>query len=218
MSVTLINSFAFGSSVSGWTFVGSCTSVTNSLDFSSLSAGAVSAGDLLVYIDDTRDAATNSVTAVTPSGFTNLINEASGGPNNRRARLSVKKAAGSEGAIVGMDDDNMQKVGLVFRPSATFTTITAGGSNTEFTASNPSSQTCNPSAETVPVVVIGVASAEASTAAFTTASPAFDATVSTSDSDMIVGYKIYNSSPASHTIDMGDLGENWLASLYLKVS
>jgi len=203
-----------------FTFVGSCISNGTSLDFSALSAGSVSAGDILVYIDQAVNGATTIPTAVTPSGFTNQINTSFGALSlYGRGMLSLKKAAGGEGVITGMNDTNMQKVGLVFRPSTSFTSIVANDIATELTAGNPASQNCDPSAETVATIVLGVAACDAATAAFSTASPAFDGTVSVADSDMIAGYKIYNTSPAAHTIDMNDLNtSNWLASLYLTVS
>ena len=39
--------------------------------------------------------------------------------------------------------------------------------------------------------------------------------INISDNDLRVGYKIYNTSPASHSIDINDLGScNWLAGFY----
>ncbi|MER8464177.1 hypothetical protein [Mesorhizobium sp. M1396] len=73
------------------------------------------------------------------------------------------------------------------------------------------------SGQAIPLVVIGVAVGSGGTAVFSTASPAFDATQTAgSGAPVIAGYKLYNASPANHTIDMADLGINVLASGYLR--
>lgn len=203
-----------------WTFVGSCQSTGTTLDFSSLSAGAIQANDVALFID--HCGAAGPPTAVTPSGFTNLINESGQAEPGARGMASWKKLAGSEGSITGMDgatggvgQDN-NKIGLVFRPSRDFTTLTASTPQTSgITNANPSAITVNPSAETLAAVLVGIAAEYQGTATFSTASPAFDAEVNLSDSDLRVGYKVYNSSPASHSIDINDLGDcNWLAGFY----
>lgn len=203
-----------------FTFIGSCVSNGSALNFGALSVGSVTAGDLLVYIDFAFDTVSPVPSAVTPSGFTNVVNDLIGaGVSFARGMVSVKNAAGGEGSITGLNDAGNNKVGLVFRPSTAFTTITANDIATEIAVVNPASQSCDPSAETTAVILIGVACIDGGTAAFSTASPAFDATIATADADLLAGYKIYNTSPAAHTIDMNDLGgNNWLASLYLTVT
>lgn len=203
-----------------FTFVGSCESTSTSLDFSALSAGAVAAGDLLVYIDHATGGALPS--AVTPSGFTNHINgtvSASGPTVNGRGMLSSKIATGSEGAITGMTATSLDKIGLVFRPSTPFTTINALGATSNLTGSDPSARTVDPSLETSAVIVVGLAGIASGTAAFSTFSPSADGTVLNSDSDLIAGYKIYNTNPQLTTVDMSDLGgNNWLAAIYFTVT
>jgi hypothetical protein len=211
-------------SARSFTFVGSCTSTSSSLDFSSLSAGAIAAGDLAVYID--HAAHNTTPTPVTPSGFTNNISDpealGGGGDGDILGMVSVKKLDGTEGVVAGIATvgASLGKVGLVLRPSSAFTTITASTPTSQITASNPSTQAISPSAETTAVIVIGVSAINGGTAAFSTASPAFDATVANSDADLLVGYKIYAAgSAANHSIDMNDLGSgNWLAGIYYTVS
>ena len=191
-------------------FVGSCTSTSSSLDFSALSAGAVQAGDLLVYIDGSRSGAAPG--SVTPSGFTNGLNDAG---VTFRGMISGKKAAGGEAAVTGMSGSFNSKIGLVFRPSKPFTSFSMLDTATEINASNPASQSCDPSAETTAAIVVGVAdSFGGGNGAFSTFSPAADSNVTTADNDMDAGYKIYNTNPQATAIDMNDLGNNWLASLY----
>jgi hypothetical protein len=208
-----------------WTFVGSCSSTGTGLNFSALSAGTIQANDVALYIDFAG--AGGVPTAVTPSGFTNIVNTSGGTEPGARAMVSWKKLAGSEGSVTGMSastgggggaDNN--KLGLVFRPSINFTTLTVSTpQNSGITSGNPAAITVDPSAETTPVVLIGIGATYIGTVAFSTASPAFDAQINLSDNDLRVGYKIYNSSPLSHSIDINDLGSaNWLAGFYLKAA
>jgi len=205
-----------------WTFVGSCQSTGTALDFSALSAGTIQANDVALYID--YAGAENPPTAVTPSGFTNVINTSGESEPGARAMASWKKLAGSEGSVTGMSastgggsSDN-NKIGLVFRPSIDFTTMTfSTPQNSGIINTNPAAITVDPSAETIPVVLIGIGAVYQGTVTFSTASPAFDAEINLSDNDMRVGYKIYNSSPLSHSIDINDLGSaNWLAGFYFE--
>ena len=205
-----------------WTFVGSCQSTGTALDFSALSAGTIQANDVALYID--YAGANDPPTAVTPSGFTNIVNTSGGGEPGARAMASWKKLAGSEASVTGMSastggtgaDNN--KLGLVFRPSIDFTTLTVSTpQNSGIISTNPDAITVDPSAETIPVVLIGIGAVYQGTVAFSTASPAFDAQIAISDDDLRIGYKIYNSSPLSHSIDINDLGSaNWLAGFYFE--
>lgn len=196
-----------------FTFIGSCTSTTSSLDFSALSAGTVTAGDLLVYIDGAQSG--SAPTSVIPSAFTNGIDTAG---STFRGMVSGKKAAGGEGVITGMNGaTSNSKAGWVFRPSTAFTSFSMLDTASEVAVGDPASQSCDPSAETTAAIVVGVADSFGGTGAFATFSPAADGTVTTSNNDMVAGYKIYNTSPQATTIDMADLGLNWLASLYFTV-
>lgn len=208
-----------------WTFVGSCQSTGTLLDFSALSAGTIQANDVALYIDFAG--AGGVPTAVTPSGFSNIVNTSGGSEPGVRAMASWKKLTGSESYVTGISastgggggtDNN--KLGLVFRPSINFTTLTVSTpQNSGITSGNPAAITVDPSAETTPVVLIGIGATYIGTVAFSTASPAFDAQINLSDNDLRVGYKIYNSSPLSHSIDINDLGSaNWLAGFYLKAA
>jgi hypothetical protein len=198
-----------------WTFVGYCASDTDTLNWASLSAGSIQAGDLGIYIDLTP---TN--TAVTPSGFTNRISTQVDGGGTGTGMLSDKKLTGSEGSIAGMNAGTESKIGLVFRPSTPFTNIVPSTPTSQHTAGNPGSQSISPSGETSAVIVIGIAGSMGGLdAAFSTTTPAFDTTIDSPDLDLRVGIKIYNSSPQNHTIDMNDLGpNNWLAGIYYKAT
>jgi hypothetical protein len=199
-----------------WTFVGSCTSTSSSLNFGSLSAGSIQADDLAVFIDLAGNQDFSPATAVTPSGFTNRINTAGA---FWRGMLSEKKLTGSEGSVSGMSvtGSSVFKIGFVFRYNTAYSTITASTPTTQMTNADPSSQSISPASETSPVVLIGVTASNGSNPDFSTESPAFDAKVLVTS--LRAGRKIYNSSPSNHTIDMNDLGSNnWLAGIYYTVS
>lgn len=200
-----------------FTFVGSCTSTSSSLDFSSLSAGAVAAGDALFYIDFAINSG-SLPTSVIPSGFSNHLDDP--GATSPRAMISSKKASGSEGSVTGMNGSvRNNKIGLVYRPSISFTTINANDIASDINTGDPTLQTCDPSAETSAVILLGISGIDNATAAFSTFSPASDGTVANSSNDLLVGHKLYNTSPQSTQVDMADLGViNWLASLYFTAS
>lgn len=210
---------SYGAAARTFSFIGSCTSIGSSLDFSALSAGAIAAGDLAVYIDYSGPNGAGAPSTVLPSGFASASDASINSPQGFRGTISTKTLAGSEGVISGLNQANNNKIGLVFRPSSAFSSIAVGGSSAVIVSTNPTSQVCDPSAETTAVILITVCGAEGSTAAFSTRSPAADGSVSTSDSDLLASYNVYNTSPQSVTADMNDLGDvNYLASLYLTVS
>lgn len=165
------------------------------------------------------------------SGWEDWIGSGSFGPTSENQLIIGFKraavAASDAGASFTLTQSglgstsNWEAVALVFRPSRSATSIADQSAEFEFTTGNPSSQTVTASGTPAnkPTVVVSVAKAEASTASFSIASPAFDATVSSSDSDMIVGYKIYAANTGvNHTIDINDLGSNYFWSSYLYVN
>lgn len=197
------------------TFVASATSSGSTITV----PGTALAGDIAILIDGTTGFKTP--TNVVPSGWTGIGSLYSvTGKNGAAIRVSRKiLVSGDIGAnVTGMHEVSEAKTMIVLRPNATINTVTLGTINNEGTAGNPSSQTVSASGQPTPLVVIGAACTESGTAAFSTASPAFDAELAPSV-DSKVGYKIYNSSPADHSIDMADLGNGQvLVSFYLRVS
>lgn len=176
--------------------------------------------DLAILIDLATD---STVTAVIPTNWTEVASMADdiGGIGQSKIRVSTKILTSSDPntSVTGMNGSGgfMAKVMLVFGKvigSRTFNDV----ANSTFGTSNPAAQTCNASGGTAPLIVLGIAADAHSpyAAAFSTASPAFDATVA-SGSYLVVGYKIYNESPQDHTIDMDDLGDlNLLESAYIE--
>lgn len=201
------------------TYVGSATSTSSSLT----APGGIASGDFAVYMDMARD--TGAPSAVTPSGFTNVLNTshfvATVGENDHRFMVSYKVLTGSETTISGMSGDgsNDQFKGMfVYRPNKAITAVTplTGSSwGKEMTNSNPSSQAKTLTGLTAPVLYLGIAYNYNTVGLFSTASPAFDDSSLTAGSRIRFGRKLYNTSPANHTIDMDDLGNgNGLFSGY----
>jgi hypothetical protein len=165
---------------------------------------------------------TGSLPDVIPAGWTGLAGVSrTVSATTRRSRHCCKILTAediSAGSITGITGSTEAKVMLTFRPDTAINDVTVSTWNAESTAADPASQTVTASGQSAPLIVFGVACAVQTGAAFSTASPAFDATV-IANSRNRVGYKVYNASPANHTIDMNDLGsDNSLASGFIRVS
>lgn len=191
---------------------------------SSLTAmSGINAGDLLVWYDWTYEG-----TLVVPSGFTQIGSTLVG---DILAVTAYKIASGSEGgvSIAGMSDpsDSIEhKFLLQFRAETIINSIAVQDVAQQLTNDNPTSQTCNASGGSVPLVVIGTYSAiGADIVSPRTFSTTEDAEISivTDDGFFIassyVKYKIYNSSPDDTSIDMDDENfSNTLQSFYLEAA
>lgn len=185
-------------------------------------------GNLAVLIDM---AFTSSAvpTQVVPSGWSQITV-----PNNtynvagHGSRLTVSRKILEQGdagtSITGQNGGNTNnKCMFVFRGNGLIASATPSTWNGTSETGNPSSQTASASGGNAPLVVIGlVGEYDGSTAngtpTFSTESPSFDATQIVNSSRLVAGYKIYNSSPADHTIDMGDTGfPNVMASGWIEI-
>jgi hypothetical protein len=170
-------------------------------------------GDLVICC--VTNFGTNASPAL-PSGWTNLYN----GIN--RVRWFAKIVTGAE-SISSSFGQGTAISAIGYRPNKAITSFAANGFTAEYTTGNPSSDTVSASGGAVPsLIVLGAACNQDGVAApFSTASPAFDVTKQspTGDNDVInLGAKLYNSSPANHSIDMNDLGTNILTSGYVTVT
>jgi hypothetical protein len=201
------------------TFVGSTTSSSASI---SLHGSAV-AGDLAVLIDAAWG---NTAPAeVNPWSQSFIVSGGSGSSFSKAIINHRVLTAGdiTAGSATGMNDDRDVKILLIFTPDNPITTVTPASWDGEITAVNPSITDPTASSGAVPLVVIGmgVDGDTATAPAWVNEIPTFDATITATGSSigMSVGYKIYNSSPADHNIDIGDVGAvNMLAGGYLSVS
>lgn len=206
--VTQLGGFgASGAAVRTLTFVDSAVS-----SGASITIPAAALENDIAFLADASQLGTDDLI---PSGFTSLANATS--EDSLRLRTSYRVLGTSPGgtSVTGMDGSfTDQKVMLVFRPSQVASSIAVPTWGAEATQNNPSAQTVSASGQTAPLVVIG-AVATSGTPAFSTASPAFDNTIT--QGLLIVGYKVYNTAPATHTIDMNDLGSrNVLESGYIR--
>ena len=203
------------------TFVASATSV----DVATIVVPATAAiGDLAVLFDQATNGS-GLPTEVVPTGFTQWSTSQTTGALNRGVISYKVLVSGEPGStITGMKgtagSPNTNKVMFVFRSdTSSITAVTPSTLNSQGTGSDPTLQTVSAASGAAPLIVLGQAWCSNTTSAFSTESPAFDGTVTTSLADLIAGYKIYNSSPADHSIDMADLGSNnTLRSGYLQVT
>lgn len=202
--------------VGSFTFVGYAITDVHVLDLTSLSAGAIAAGDLCVICDWARDlpGGTATPSTVTPSGFTRLITTSIGTATACKGIISAKILDGSETTVSTMNDSEDGAVGLVFRPDQPFTAYAAQGMNGEATQGNPASQTIAANeASTTPVILIGHMAARG-TISPRSVSPAMDEIAD--GTSHYVHYKIYNTAPQAHTYDMDlEIEANVMQSLYL---
>jgi hypothetical protein len=216
MPYRLINPFMSTVPVTSISFV---TSAANDNSVTITIPASAQVGDVAVLFDVAENTTSCIPADVIPTDWTGIITGSyvnTSGGNGVRCRISRKiLTSGDPGTtITGLNGSLYEdKVMLVFRGNVAVSTVNDIDWALEGTSSNPAAQTVNASTlGTAPLVVLGMAQARDSTAAFSTASPAFDATILNTDSDMRAGYKIYNSSPADHTIDMNDLSDNFLGS------
>lgn len=182
--------------------------------------GSLQSG-MVAFLIDHANNIINKPTDVTPSGFTNIpLSGTAQTDGFNRVKTSYKILTGSEsGSLTGMDGDSFdRKIMFIIQGTSPIASVTISDATVNLTNSDPGSETISASNGIGPVLVIGSASIGSSaTAAFSTESPAFDATVAATR--MVAGYKIYNSSPQDHTIDMNDLGSgNALIGFYATFS
>jgi len=203
-------------------FRSSATSSTNSI---TIPAG-VQTGDVAFLFEFGSSGLDANSMWLSPPGWTTIIGYAAGlteslnsiDDTNYYLQIHYKKMTATDAstAVTSVDATSDRKVMLVF--SGKIDDVKIGTiNNSGYTGANPASQTVTVSSAATPLIVFGVAlDADLSgNGAFSTASPAFDGTIT---SALHVGYKIYNSSPSNHTIDMNDLGTNWLLSFHALLS
>jgi hypothetical protein len=199
-------------------FVGSATSNDASGDFDLHASSAE--GDWAIVFDFAMVNSGGPPSEVVPSGWTQIGSSLAG--NNSRSVVSHKilDADDASTTFTGMSATTVRLAALTFRPASfSISTVTPSTWNAEATDGNPSSQNVGASGQATPLIVFGFAGVNQGTSVtFSTASPAFDGLVGLVQRHEI-GYKIYNSSPADHIIDMNDFGnDNALRSGYVQFS
>lgn len=178
--------------------------------------GTVVAGDQIIFADRA-----NSV-LVTPAGYTNFINVVA----TVRLAICRKFSTGSDaGATInGMTatGGNWRNFVFVLRRTPTATSATFASINQQATTGDPTTQTVTASGGTPPLIVFGTHGVDVgfNTLVF---SPAEDVLLQNNTSPAAFfdfRYKIYNTGPVDHTVDMADGGTlfNHLASWYVSMS
>lgn len=217
---------AAGASAVGLSFV-DWSSVTDGASISPPAGAAI--GDVAYLFDYAKNNGGGDPTAVTPSGWTNFIND----PHSTAdARFMVSRhILTSTSAVSGMTGTHGElKVMAVFRHSAGISA--AGASDIDSQDDGPgdiANQAVTASTGTAPLIVFGgfCKHSAGSSFSFSTASPAFDdqkflSVLRDGGGAYImlrVGYKLYSASPADHTIGMpgGDNNE-FLGTFYSEIS
>ncbi|MER8397463.1 hypothetical protein [Mesorhizobium sp. M1348] len=174
------------------------------------------AGDVAVLAD--AGSGIGAPASVTPTGFTNVV-DCPGVVH--RLMVDYKILDGTEaGNIMGISSGiGAGKCLYIYRGNVPITAVVPSTWNSEATTGDPAPQTVLASPGAPPLVVFGANIGTNGNTTFSTASPAFDATENFGSANFaIAGYKIYNSSPANHTIDMTDNNANALVSGYLQLS
>lgn len=155
----------------------------------------------------------------TPTGWTkNATNRDNDGGFQHEFRISVfskKLVAADIGSSINVlkasGTGQQNAIMLTFRaPGTSGFTITA---KADANNNDPGSQTLLASAETPPMLVSGCAVQTGVNVTFSTETPAYQTTLTTSDNKMIVGYTIYipGDTPSDQVVDKGDSGWNGLA-------
>lgn len=174
------------------------TSASSTSSTITIPAGA-EIGDIAVLFDYAGNSNTTIPSTVVPSGWTSVSNQSSNTTAATRAIVSYKKlVSGDPGAsITGMNGGffNAKQI-LVFSPSSGISTVTVAGLAETIADAAPAAQSV--AAQTLNYVVIGCASNRAYAPSWT--STWYDATLAQS-SRKEFGYKLFNSSPASVSMD-----------------
>lgn len=187
---------------------------------------AVRAGDVMILFHGTYDNDNDFINTY-PTSFTPIYTDAYLYTTETymaiavSARILPNLTNITTPVPVGTTADGHYYFAIYYRPSAPVTTLTPSTPTNQNTTGDPTAQTVTVSSNTNPTLVFGSIQTTGTTPAFNTATPAFDNEVTANAVGIIrarVGYKLYNSSPQNHTIDMADLGTQRLTSFSLQVS
>lgn len=177
-------------------------------------------GDLAILCDFTISA--SSIGSATPSGWNVIIDDggaASGWYTRAHMVYRIIQTGDPGSSVSGLSAEyNEEKIMLVFRANSKINSVHFGSVNNERTGNNPSPQTVTTTGVETPLVVLGFygcgSSGSISPRTFT---PAADGEISSSGQGY-VKYKIYNSSPADHSVDMDDEGVQQMQSCFIRVA
>lgn len=209
---------------SGGARVSALTAGTATLSSTDTIAAAPVAGELLILLDYAyKDViASGGVSYVLPAGFVELVTSFVTGGTNYYGRLvlSAKISDGTETSIVGMNPTgsfSARKILKRFAGDVPINAITISAALEQGTSGNPAPQDILAGAATPPVLLLA-AHCSAYAVSPRTWAPAKDGEAASTSSTCYLAWKIYDSSPADHSVDMDDEGRpNTLASLFIEV-
>lgn len=191
-------------------FFGSTTSTSNSINL----PASIEAGDLIILQE--YGAGASPPSDQTPTGFTQIITAT---VSVIRHSISYKISDGTDGGATvntGLNGASVNaKIASVFRCDVPINSINLSAVANETIAGNPGTATAAASGGNVPLVVFGFSVRDGSGSP--TLTPSEDASITASTAATF--YKIYNSSPMDHDLDMGDTGAfNSLIAFYAELS
>lgn len=194
---------------------------TSTAETITIPAGAAT-GDVMVLVQRAKGASA-APSDVTPSGWTDVgatVNVFQEGAVDVRVSHKYKIATSSDAGatVTGMNGgDRDHKIILVFRPTDAASAVAPQDLAGEIVSGDPSAQICNASSGATPLLVIASFGEGGGQQTGVSFSPSEDGIVTNIDIDAY--FKIYNSSPADVSLDLGDGGTgNSLCSFYLEVS
>lgn len=167
-------------------------------------------GDLTIFLQGIRNEPGNLSLGL-PSGYERMASIAPGS-NDMASQACYKVLTGGETNIVtgSTGGTGIATFVLVYRPSRPISSVTYSTWLTTRSGGNPAAQVIAMAGQDVPIVGLALGAAEGGSWNFTTNSPPFDDTPTRSAGSQYsrMGYKLYNSSPADHTVDYDDEGAN----------
>lgn len=212
----MVPGFFAATGMRSFTFVGYAVGTVPTIDLTSLSAGAIAAGDLCVIFNSAQHSSSSTPPiTVTPTGFTVVQEDAISSGGSNRAIISAKKLTGSETTLTGMNSTTETWIAGVWRPSRSFSSFAWNSPNGEATLSDPASQTITAaSAASLPALLVGqmyVGSNDIVDPRST--SPTMNEIAGATTSHYAHWFH-YASSPQNHTYDMDDEGRQIIQSGY----
>ncbi|NIR50013.1 hypothetical protein GWO43_16060 [candidate division KSB1 bacterium] len=199
------------------TFQSSATSTADTITLPS----DVQAGDVMVLCQRAQTNFGGPPSDVTPTGWTDVgaaVNVDDGAAIRVSHKYKIAEAGDASSSVTGMDGANGDwKIVFVFRPDNAADSVAPQDLAGEITDGDPASQTANASVGTEPLIVLASFGERGGNQTGISFSPAEDGSVANTDIDFY--RKIYNSSAADVTVDLGDGGnDNSLCSFYLEVT
>lgn len=180
---------------------------------------AAAAGDLCLVFNRAHNNGGNTITSVTPAGFTLLDSISDSSGNSRiRSNISAKILDGTEAVVDAIAAGNW--VAVVFRFPDAITAFAANSISQTNGGGDPAAQTITALGETdLPIILFGMMTGRGGTAVpgGVTTTPGMD--LLTSNAIMAAHVKVYESGPVNHTYDMnGDFERHTMQSGYLTFS